>query len=83
MSTSFASPGRMGETFILPTPVQESHLPAFAECGLRLLIKRNEAGVSGCVEILAEVEQDYDTVCCAVGTGTTLAGLIAGIRHSI
>lgn len=35
----------------------------------------NALGVKGCTEILSEVDEDYDVVCCAAGTGTTLAGL--------
>lgn len=35
----------------------------------------NGLGVRGCAEILSEVEEDFDVVCCAAGTGTTLAGL--------
>lgn len=35
----------------------------------------NGLGVRGCAEILPEVEEDFDMVCCATGTGTTLAGL--------
>ncbi len=36
----------------------------------------NEAGVRGCEEILSGLEKEYSHVFCAVGTGTTLAGLI-------
>lgn len=32
-------------------------------------------GVKGCTEILAEVKEEFDVVCVACGTGTTLAGL--------
>lgn len=35
----------------------------------------NGLGVKGCAEILPEVDEYYDVVCCAAGTGTTLAGL--------
>jgi 1-aminocyclopropane-1-carboxylate deaminase/D-cysteine desulfhydrase-like pyridoxal-dependent ACC family enzyme len=35
----------------------------------------NGLGVRGCAEILTEVEEHFDVVCCAAGTGTTLAGL--------
>ncbi|HET6246004.1 MAG: 1-aminocyclopropane-1-carboxylate deaminase/D-cysteine desulfhydrase [Bacteroidetes bacterium] len=36
----------------------------------------NLNGVKGCMEILSEVEQDYDYICCAMGTGTTMAGIV-------
>lgn len=35
----------------------------------------NGLGVKGCAEILPEVDEHYDVVCCTAGTGTTLAGL--------
>ncbi len=35
----------------------------------------NRHGVKGCAEILPEVDEHYDVVCCAAGTGATLAGL--------
>lgn len=38
----------------------------------------NALAVKGCVEILDDVEVDYDVVCSACGTGGTLAGLIYG-----
>lgn len=33
----------------------------------------------GCREIISELKQDYDYICCAAGTGTTAAGIINGI----
>lgn len=35
----------------------------------------NLSGVKGCAEILKAVDKDYDYICCACGTGATLAGL--------
>src|SRR5690606_3091874 len=35
----------------------------------------NEAAVIGCEEILQEADKAFDYICCAVGTGGTLAGL--------
>lgn len=40
----------------------------------------NAAGVRGCAELVAELDVDFDVVCCAVGTGSTLAGIAAGLR---
>ena len=37
----------------------------------------NELAVKGCIEIMKNVEVDYDMVCCSCGTGGTLAGIIA------
>lgn len=39
----------------------------------------NTEGYKGCLEILNNLEMNYDTVFCAVGTGTTLAGIAASL----
>lgn len=36
----------------------------------------NELAVKGCMEILTEGDAEFDYICCAVGTGGTLSGLI-------
>ncbi len=36
----------------------------------------NELAVQGCQEILRKGDEDYDLICCSVGTGGTLSGLI-------
>lgn len=38
----------------------------------------NALAVQGCAEILADLPAPVDYVCCACGTGSTLAGLLAG-----
>jgi 1-aminocyclopropane-1-carboxylate deaminase len=38
----------------------------------------NELAVKGCAEIITEKEQDFDTICCAVGTGGTISGICNG-----
>lgn len=38
----------------------------------------NSLAVKGCAEIITENEQDFDTICCAVGTGGTIAGIANG-----
>ena len=35
----------------------------------------NELSVKGCEEILIEVEDKYDFICCSAGTGTTVSGI--------
>lgn len=42
----------------------------------------NLNGVRGCIEILREVVQSFDTVCLACGTGTTLAGIALSLQQS-
>ncbi|TDD21422.1 1-aminocyclopropane-1-carboxylate deaminase/D-cysteine desulfhydrase [Nonomuraea diastatica] len=39
----------------------------------------NAAAVRGCAELPAEIIEDYDVICCPVGTGGTLAGISAGL----
>lgn len=41
----------------------------------------NGSGVRGCAEILPEIEENFDVVCCAAGTGTTLAGLALTLKE--
>lgn len=36
----------------------------------------NALAVKGCTEILTEEDADYDFICCSVGTGGTIAGLV-------
>jgi 1-aminocyclopropane-1-carboxylate deaminase len=38
----------------------------------------NELAIKGCEEILTEKDQAFDIICCAVGTGGTIAGVING-----
>ena len=42
----------------------------------------NGLGVRGCAEILPEVKEDFDVVCSAAGTGTTLAGLAISLNEN-
>lgn len=36
----------------------------------------NDLAVKGCAEILTDEDSDFDFICCAVGTGGTISGLI-------
>ncbi|HEY3685096.1 MAG TPA: pyridoxal-phosphate dependent enzyme [Streptosporangiaceae bacterium] len=38
----------------------------------------NALAVRGCAELPAEIGESFDVICCAVGTGGTLAGIAAG-----
>ncbi|MCJ8164717.1 pyridoxal-phosphate dependent enzyme [Pontibacter sp. E15-1] len=40
----------------------------------------NNLAVQGCTEIIQDINQDYDYICCAAGTGGTAAGIIAGLK---
>lgn len=40
----------------------------------------NVLALKGCSEIPGEIAQDYDYICCSVGTGGTLAGVVAGMH---
>ncbi|MCW8910143.1 MAG: pyridoxal-phosphate dependent enzyme [Gammaproteobacteria bacterium] len=37
--------------------------------------------LKGCEEIIKELDEDYDYVCAACGTGATLAGIISGLNN--
>ena len=39
----------------------------------------NALGAKGCAEIPRDIHEDYDLICCPVGTGGTLAGLAIGL----
>ncbi|HUH25240.1 MAG TPA: pyridoxal-phosphate dependent enzyme, partial [Flavobacterium sp.] len=42
----------------------------------------NEFAIKGCEEILTETDQLFDYICCAVGTGGTISGIInASYEH--
>lgn len=41
----------------------------------------NALAVKGCAEIVEEIEQNFDFICSACGTGATLAGLISGLKE--
>ena len=41
----------------------------------------NYEGLLGCTEILSESDKSYDYICCACGTGTTLAGLVLAVKE--
>lgn len=40
----------------------------------------NALAVHGCAELVSEIDEDFDVVCCGVGTGGTLAGIAAGLE---
>jgi 1-aminocyclopropane-1-carboxylate deaminase len=40
----------------------------------------NALAVRGCSELPAEIDEEFDVICCAVGTGGTIAGVAGGLR---
>jgi 1-aminocyclopropane-1-carboxylate deaminase len=42
----------------------------------------NNLAVKGCEEILEEADTDFDFICCAVGTGGTISGIINSSKVS-
>jgi 1-aminocyclopropane-1-carboxylate deaminase/D-cysteine desulfhydrase-like pyridoxal-dependent ACC family enzyme len=40
----------------------------------------NALAVRGCAELPAEIDVNFDVICCAVGTGGTLAGIAGGLQ---
>lgn len=41
----------------------------------------NDLGVRGCREVPAEITMGFDAICCACGTGASLAGIAAGLNE--
>lgn len=39
----------------------------------------NALALRGCAELVAEIDQSFDVICCASGTGGTLAGIAAAL----
>ena len=58
----------------------EKHLLDFSDYYLIPEGGTNLLAVKGCEEILSDVEIDFDFVCCAVGTGGTISGLINSLK---
>ncbi len=42
----------------------------------------NELAIKGCEEILTETDEKFDYICCSVGTGGTISGLINCSKNS-
>ncbi len=40
----------------------------------------NALAIQGCEEIIEEIDTDYDYLCCPIGTGGTISGLISGLK---
>lgn len=40
----------------------------------------NALAIQGCEEIIKEIDMDYDYLCCPIGTGGTISGLISGLK---
>lgn len=42
----------------------------------------NELGIKGCKEITEDIPIDFDYVCCACGTGSTITGIILSLNEN-
>ncbi len=42
----------------------------------------NELAIQGCEEILTDIDNDFDFICCPVGTGGTISGIINCSKES-
>ena len=40
----------------------------------------NHLGVRGCAEVIREISEPFDLICCPVGSGGTMAGLVVGLQ---
>lgn len=43
----------------------------------------NELALKGCAEIVENITIDYDVICCAIGTGGTIAGIISSTTKEV
>ena len=81
---SFAHKNGMKFKFISRTDYRKKHTSDFInelkrEFGEFYLIPEggtNDLAIKGCEEILKQDDNEFDLICCAVGTGGTIAGLI-------
>ncbi|MCE7006092.1 pyridoxal-phosphate dependent enzyme [Kibdelosporangium philippinense] len=55
-------------------------LERFGDCYLIPEGGSNSAAARGCVELTGEIDVPFDVLCCACGTGGTLAGISAGLN---
>ncbi|MCX2741312.1 1-aminocyclopropane-1-carboxylate deaminase/D-cysteine desulfhydrase [Pontibacter anaerobius] len=58
---------------------QEELLQTFGEVYLLPEGGTNLLAVKGCAEIVQDIDIQYDYICCALGTGGTFAGIVAGL----
>ena len=59
---------------------QDKYLSSFQNYYLIPEGGTNELAVKGCEEILTDIEIDFDVVCCAIGTGGTISGIINTLK---
>ncbi|MGW0436406.1 1-aminocyclopropane-1-carboxylate deaminase/D-cysteine desulfhydrase [Micromonospora sp. NPDC003197] len=86
-SLTYATSRGMRLTYLDRTTYRSKHTPAVVDAlrrdwGRFYLLPEggsNPLAVRGCAELPAEIDADFDVVCCAVGTGGTLAGIAAGL----
>lgn len=75
--------------FITRTAYREKHTPEFIKgleekYGEFYLLPEggtNDLALKGCAEIVEEIDQLPDYICCGCGTGGTFAGIVAGINN--
>ena len=59
---------------------QSSKIPAFPDHFIIPEGGANTLGITGVAEIISEIKIPFDTIVTAVGTGTTISGLIHGLK---
>lgn len=84
----FASAHKMQFEFVSRTAYRDKTTPKFIESlqekfGDFYLVPEggtNNFAVKGCEEILNEEDSKYNVICCAVGTGGTISGIINSLK---
>lgn len=68
--------GLLTDRFLLELQIQNSDLYSLPEGG------SNSLSVKGCAEIVKLIPSDFDFICCACGTGATLAGISTALNEN-
>jgi 1-aminocyclopropane-1-carboxylate deaminase/D-cysteine desulfhydrase-like pyridoxal-dependent ACC family enzyme len=64
------------------TQFNNSFTKSFSNCYLIPEGGSNELAIKGCKEILKLIENDFDYICCACGTGATFSGIVLSLNNN-
>ena len=87
---SFAESQGMALHYVSRTTYRSKHEPWFQEqltkhYGRFYMVPEggtNNLAIKGAAELVDEIEEPFDTLCLAVGTGGTIAGVVSGIKSN-
>ena len=61
-------------------PVIDQLMQQFGDCYLIPEGGTNALALKGCAELVGNIQMPFDYLCCPVGTGGTMAGLVTGLQ---